>query len=147
MANPVPSLYVFQSGKYVGQPVEKVFEKDPSFLYWLYKKLEEEGSNGKKNRLEEALDDLFARAFSLVPSKICPFCRERKVKYFLLPYSGLIQDGLTCCDDDDCKKYLASLRPGRMLGISFAAIDQVERREAKKFVAFLKRVANVSCLI
>ena len=142
-----PSLYVFQSGKHQGESVEKVFESDPSFLYWLYKKLEQERVSEKRNRLEEALDELFARANSLEPEKVCPFCREKKVKYFLLPDNGKISDGLVCCDDEDCRKYLSNLRPGRMLGISFAAIEKVQRGEVKKFVAFLKRMAQVSCLI
>lgn len=146
MNRPEPSLYVFQSGRHVGQPVEAVFEKDPGFLFWLYQKLEKEGK-AHKNRLQLALEELFSKVFSLSSQRDCPLCHERKVSYFLLPNTGTIQDGLSCCDDDDCKSFLKGMRPGQLIHLDFLAISKVDQKEAKSFVTFLKKAYGVSYLI
>lgn len=140
------TLYVFQNGKHKGQTIEQVFKEDPAFIWRLYNSMESKEVKNK-NRLQIALEELVSSVFSLAIAKDCPYCRERKVSFLLLPSSGDMQLGLSCCDDADCLKMLRSTRPGELLRIAPTALTAIKQREVKRFFILLKKACQVSSLI
>ena len=109
MANEITvpkSIYVFRSGKHIGDAAENYIFRNSNYLFYVRNRKHHE-----KDVLDQHLDFIFAAGAKLQTKTICPFCKKNTVKFFLRE-SLLFIEGLTCCDEALCKEMLKSLHPG-----------------------------------
>lgn len=101
--------YVFKSGKHKDECTESFVFKNSDYLFYVRNRKHREG-----DALDKHLDFIFEAGCRLPTKIICPFCKKKMVKFFLLGLN-LMTPGLTCCEDSSCQQELKSLRPGHGL--------------------------------
>jgi|GEM_PF-2099459 len=109
MANEIlvpKSIYVFQSGKHIGDAAENFIFRNSDYLFYVRNR-----KHHDKDVLDQHLDFIFEAGAKLQTKKICPFCKKKTVKFFLFD-SLFFLEGLTSCEDNLCKETLKSLHPG-----------------------------------
>lgn len=134
--------YIFQSGKYKGSSLTEVVVLDPVHVARIYQASFQGNSLIKNsNHLQIAIESLLEKIKGLNATKVCPYCKERKVKLFLLPDFGLISRKLVCCDDMVCREELKSCRPGELYEIAdyLLIISSLPRTQAKRMVGLFRQ--------
>lgn len=99
------SPYIFRSGKHMNEFAEDFVFYNTDYL--LHVNNREHHAN---DALERHLRFIYEAGTKLKTKKICPFCLNKPVRYFVFN-SYLFLEGLTCCEDALCKEHLKSLHP------------------------------------
>lgn len=99
------SPYIFRSGKHMNDFAENFVFYNTDYL--LHVNNREHHAN---DALEKHLKFIYEAGTKLKTKKICPFCQNKPVRFFLFN-SYLFLEGLTCCEDALCKEHLKSLHP------------------------------------
>jgi len=110
--------YVLTNGQYKGRNLREVLFLDPVFLGRYYNRVLYDRNHHKKNAFILAMEDLMDELEDTKTDQICPICKEKNVKRFLVPeYKGLKKD-LVCCTSKNCQKTLLESTPGQLISIS-----------------------------
>ncbi len=134
--------YIFQSGKYKGSSLVAVMAIDPIHVSKIYQaSFKGEAVIKNPNQLQHAITSLLGKIREIDATKKCPYCKERKVKHFLLPDYGLISNKLVCCDDESCQRELKSCRSGELHEIAdyLLIISFLPKTQAKRMVGLFKQ--------
>ncbi|MFA6513950.1 MAG: hypothetical protein WCT50_01500 [Patescibacteria group bacterium] len=137
--------YVFGSGKYKYFPLESVFLNNPIHIATLYQVFFEKQKPGQvNNRLQLAIESLLEKIKALDSTKNCPYCKKAKVKFFLFPDYGPVNNKLLCCGDDACREHLKSARLGELHEINdfLLLISYLPKPQAQKIVSIFKMTHN-----
>lgn len=139
--------YVIASGQKAGKAVDLLMFQDFHYLYRLLKKMND-GKPVRKNRLHEHLEWLMERADTRPVKMICPCCRKKPAKYFSVLGSSSgefsMSHTFTCCEDDGCRKHLASQAAGNapdFLPLNFFSILKFSSSYYQKKVVEVLRTA------
>lgn len=130
------NLYAFKSGRHQGEYVESFVFRNSNYLFHV---------RNRKHRdidaLDQHLDFIFRAGSKLQTKTVCPYCRQRAVKYFLLD-EYLLFPGLCCCEDAACKAELKSLHPEtRLMPFSLSSLGAFKKAGArKKAETFFRKV-------
>lgn len=134
--------YIFQSGKYQGSSLTSVMLVDPIHVARIYQaSFQRDAPIKNPNQLQLAIESLLEKIRSLDVTKTCPYCKERKVKHFLLPDFGLISNKLVCCDQESCRTELKSCRDGDLHEIAdyLLIISFLPKTQAKRVVSLFRQ--------
>ncbi len=134
-------VYVFQAGKHKGELLHEVFLKDPIFIAGLYQNsFSDKFAIKNKNKLQLAMENLLQKIKEIDATRECPYCRRRKVEYFLFPDFGSIDNNF-CCSNEVCREELKSARSGDLHLISdfMLLISFVPKQQAQKIFSIFKR--------
>jgi hypothetical protein len=97
--------YIFKSGRHQNECVESFIFKNSNYLFEVRNRKHRTG-----DALDKHLDFIFEAGDQLSTAKVCPFCQQKMVKYFLFNHNLLLPE-LTCCQEHECQKSLKELHP------------------------------------
>jgi hypothetical protein len=143
--------YIFQSGKYKGRTLEWVFVNDPLHVSRIYRNIfyyRRDPLKKVENKLQLAIENLQRKIRMMEVVKTCPFCKQDKTYFFLLPDRGLIDANLVCCRRESCQQELKLTRPGELYAISdfLIIIAYMDRKEAKSVIKIFKKTHSAFLL-
>lgn len=109
--------YELTSGEYKGRNLREVLFLDPVFLARYYNRVLHDRNHHKKNAFILAMEDLMDELRDAKSDQICPICKEKDVKLFLVPEFNGLKKNLVCCSSKKCQNTLLESAPGQVVGI------------------------------
>lgn len=132
--------YKIGQGKRIGDFLELMMFTDYAFLVWWLKQLNK-WSRGSKNDLHLHLEWLIRRGEKVMPSMLCPWCKERPVRFFFvhrIPNGDCsISPLFVSCDNPDC----FAKPQGQAFRFRFSSMKVFRRKINRNQLAKLFRIA------
>jgi len=140
--------YTIQSGKRKGKSLETLMFQEYGFVKFMYVLLKEKTEEGtEKNELHRHLEWLLQKGEDREAKKYCPFCKERKAKYFSVRFTGndfALSSQYICCESHACFSKIIGLSGDKrpiIYPFKFSVLERFKRKaDEKRVIKLLKDV-------
>lgn len=138
--NVIPNApYAFKhSARFQGKYLEEFIFKNSEVFF----QLEERTRRAEGDALSKQIEFLVEASKTIESAIVCPYCREKGIKFLLFFDHRAFNINWSCCEDEECKKALLQAREDdRLVPLDLSGLRGIKRKTSRRKAELVFRKA------